>query len=202
MGCFLTKVIATLRGHTGDVTSIAFHPTLPHLVGTASNDKTAKLWNYETQESIATLIGHTRTVTSIAFHPTLPHLVGTASYDLTAKLWNVSNDLKQLAKHVPEAEQAYSAAHPLTIKTLAGETYTLEGWGSCKDLKAALCKAVGKQLGKPSSFELLASLGARGATGSSSQVQIDGKYGSDDRWKMVAPSIGFNFELTLVYTRA
>eukprot|EP00729_Bicosta_minor_P015416 gene15416-12620_t len=59
-----------------------------------------------------------------------------------------------------------------------------------------------------SSFELLGALAppraataeAGGATGSS-QVQIDGKYGSDDRRKMVAPSVGFNFELTLVYTR-
>eukprot|EP00729_Bicosta_minor_P015415 gene15415-12619_t len=59
---------------------------------------------------------------------------------------------------VQEFEQAYSAAHPLTIKTLAGETYTLAGWGSCKDLKAALCKVVGEQLGKPSSFELLGAL--------------------------------------------
>ena len=159
------------------------------------------------------LKGHTGRVNSIAFHPTLPHLVGTASHDGTAKVWNVSVHLNQLTKQVQEAEQAYSAAHPLTIKTLAGESYTLEGWGSCKDLKAALCKKVaGEQLGKPSSFELLANLGppprdavetvgaSSGATGSS-QVQIDGKYGSNDRWKMVAPSSGFNFELTLVYTR-
>ena len=158
----------------------------------------------------STLEGHTDYVTSIAFHPTLPHLVGTASTDKTAKVHDVSN---RISKQVREFEQAYSAAHPLTIKTLAGETYTLEGWASCKDLKAALCKVVGKQLGKPSSFELLASLGPRraaaaalptGATGDatgSSQVQIDGKYGSNDRGKMVAPSIEFNFELTLVYTR-
>ena len=153
---------STLRGHTIAVLSIAFHPTLPHLVGTASWDNTAKLWNHETQECIATLKGHANVVASIAFHPTLPHLLGTASSDSAAKVHDVS---KRISKQVQEFEQAYSAAHPLTIKTLAGETYTLEGWGSCKDLKAALCKAVGAQLGKPSSFEFLAGLGARGATG-------------------------------------
>ena len=147
---------------------------------------------------VPTLKGHTNCMHGIAFHPTLPHLVSTAGgWDETAKVHDIS---KKISKQRHAFEQAYSAAHPLTVKTLAGETYTLEGWGSCKDLKAALCKAVGKQLGKPSSFELLAGLGACGATGSS-QVQIDGKRGSNDRRKMVAPSSGFNFELTLVYTR-
>eukprot|EP00729_Bicosta_minor_P000910 gene910-13524_t len=133
-----------------------------------------------------------------------------------SECWRISGpDCLKPGRQRHAFEQAYSAAHPLTVKTLAGETYTLEGWGSCKDLKAALCQVAGEQLGQPSSFELLADLGpprvdaaalTAGATGgdasgSSSQVQIDGKYGSDDRGKMVAPSMGFNFQLTLVYTR-
>ena len=202
------------RVFSGHAAAIAFHPTFPQLVATLSNDLiTAKLWDYETQECIATLKGHTNCMHGIAFHPTLPHLVSTAGgWDETAKVHDIS---KKISKQRHAFEQAYSAAHPLTVKTLAGETYTLEGWGSCKDLKAALCQVAGEQLGQPSSFELLADLGPHrvdaaaltagatgGATGSSSQVQIDGKYGSIDRRKMVAPSIGFNFELTLVYTRA
>eukprot|EP00729_Bicosta_minor_P012615 gene12615-28061_t len=33
-------------------------------------------------------------------------------------------------------------------------------------------------------------------------VQIDGKYGSDDRHRMLVKGCGFNFELALVYSAA
>ena len=33
-------------------------------------------------------------------------------------------------------------------------------------------------------------------------MQIDGKYGSDDRRRMLVPGCGFNFEFTLVYSAA
>ena len=55
-------------------------------------------------------------------------------------------------------------------------------------------------LGKPATFELLGDLGngSRGEGGET--VQIDGKYGSDDRRRMMVKDGGFNFELTLVYS--
>lgn len=225
------ECIATLKGHrctqtefiggkshrvprdaegSGCVRCLCFHPTIPQLVATGGEDGDGKLWNYETQQCIVTLKGRTYQVSSyhnvytakpevnsICFHPTIPHLAATANAH-TAQLWNVSKKISALAHAY---EQAYSAAHPLTIKTLAGDTYTLEAWGSCKDLKVALCKVAGEPLGKPSRFELLGDPGPRPPSSSQrADVQIDGKYGSNDRRKMVAPSMGFNFELTLVYT--
>ena len=86
--------------------------------------------------------------------------------------------------------------HPIVVKTLAGDTYTLEDWGHCNDLKAAVYKLALKTIGKPATFELLGNLG----NGGGETVQIDGKYGSDDRRRMMVRDSGFNFELTLVNT--
>jgi WD40 repeat protein len=99
----LATCVATLEGrhgHTGAVTSLAFHSKLP-LLATTSWDDTAKLWSFNPQGTkaanmsatcVATLggwgrpDGHDKWVNSVAFHPTLPLLV-TGSFDNTAKLW-------------------------------------------------------------------------------------------------------------------
>jgi WD40 repeat protein len=89
--------VATMEGrhgHTGEVKSVAFHPSLPLLV-TGSYDRTAKLWSFNPDGSensnmsatcAATLRGHVNAVKSVAFHPALP-LLATGSEDGTAKLW-------------------------------------------------------------------------------------------------------------------
>ena len=58
----MERTVVTLKGHTDPVKCMAFHPTLLHIVGTASSNGTAKLWNHETQECIVTLLGHTGSV--------------------------------------------------------------------------------------------------------------------------------------------
>ena len=76
----------------------------------------------------------------------------------------------------------------------------MEDWGLCRGLKAAVCKLAPETLGKPNSFELLGDLGDRNK--GDGAVQIDGKYGSDDRQRMMVKGCGFNFELALVYSIA
>lgn len=39
------KLIKILRGHGGDVVSIKFHPNKPHILASASDDKTIRIWN-------------------------------------------------------------------------------------------------------------------------------------------------------------
>ena len=66
-----------------------------------------------------------------------------------------------------------------------------------------MCKLAPETLGKPTTFELLGDLGNRGSRGEGGEmVQINGKYGSDDRRRMMMKGCGFNFELTLVYSAA
>jgi WD40 repeat protein len=99
--------VATLEGegdsgHSEEVLSVAFHPTLP-LLATGSRDITAKLWSFNPNSlsvdnmsttCVATLEGedgHRSYVNSVAFHPKLP-LLATGSKDNTAKLWSFNPD--------------------------------------------------------------------------------------------------------------
>ena len=81
--------VATLKGNSDWVTSMAFHPTLP-LLATGSADNTVRLWLLSSDNSsatcVATLEGHSESITSAAFHPTAP-LLATGSVDNTVKLW-------------------------------------------------------------------------------------------------------------------
>jgi WD40 repeat protein len=94
---------ATLQGHSGPVSSVAFHPTAP-LLATGSLDKTAKLWqlNYQTlsNSTCVASLGHMKYVNSVAFHPTEP-LLATGGDDGKAKLWKI----KDLLLHIARAPQ-------------------------------------------------------------------------------------------------
>jgi WD40 repeat protein len=70
----------------GDVTSAAFNPDGTRIV-TASNDKTARIWDAVTGNEIKVLRGHKDYVTSAAFSPDGTRIV-TASWDKTARIWD------------------------------------------------------------------------------------------------------------------
>ena len=60
-----------LAGHTGAVNSVAFSPDGARL-STASEDKTARVWNAATGELLHTLAGHDDAVFAAPFSPTAP----------------------------------------------------------------------------------------------------------------------------------
>ena len=78
---------ATLQGHEGAVTSAQFSPDGTRLV-TASDDKTARLWETESGKLLATLQGHEGAVYSAQFSPDGKRIV-TGSDDKTARLWTI-----------------------------------------------------------------------------------------------------------------
>jgi hypothetical protein len=84
--------VARLKGHSRDVTSVAFHPTAP-LLATGSDDRDVRLWLLSCDNSsatcVATLQGHSSFVQSVAFHPTAP-LLATGSDDRAVRLWLLS----------------------------------------------------------------------------------------------------------------
>ncbi|KAJ1452331.1 WD40-repeat-containing domain protein, partial [Pelagophyceae sp. CCMP2097] len=61
-------LVATLEGHTGDVTCCDFSPDGKRIV-TGSDDTTARLWDAETGALVTTLVGHTGSIGSCAFSP-------------------------------------------------------------------------------------------------------------------------------------
>jgi WD40 repeat protein len=57
--------VRTLLGHDSDVLSACFSPD-GSLIGTASDDETAKIWSTRTGQCIHTLEGHTAPIHSIS----------------------------------------------------------------------------------------------------------------------------------------
>ncbi|MGB3509705.1 MAG: serine/threonine-protein kinase [Microcoleaceae cyanobacterium] len=79
--------LRTLRGHSGEVYSVAFTPDAQIIVS-GSADTTVKLWNVCTGELLNTLKGHSRGVLSVAISPD-GQILASGSRDGTVKLWNL-----------------------------------------------------------------------------------------------------------------
>ena len=58
-------------------------------MGTASADKTARIWGVDSGRCLTLYTGHTGSVNAIAFHPT-QDLVLTASGDASAHIWKAA----------------------------------------------------------------------------------------------------------------
>ncbi|TCO47410.1 hypothetical protein [Actinocrispum wychmicini] len=81
-----------LDGHTDRVHGVSLSLT-GHMLATASEDGTARLWDVADAHhphELATLTGHTATVYSVAFSPDT-RLLATASWDSTVRLWDITD---------------------------------------------------------------------------------------------------------------
>eukprot|EP00744_Colponema_vietnamica_P001875 GILI01003044.1.p1 GENE.GILI01003044.1~~GILI01003044.1.p1 ORF type:complete len:1825 (-),score=764.15 GILI01003044.1:251-5320(-) len=80
----------TLEGHDRGVNCIDYFPhgDKPYLVSGA-DDKTVKVWDYQTKQCIQTLEGHTNNISSVVFHPELPILLS-GSEDGTVRIWHAN----------------------------------------------------------------------------------------------------------------
>jgi WD40 repeat protein/class 3 adenylate cyclase len=76
------------KGHTDEIWDMAISPDGKYLV-TSSKDKTARLWDFATGETIRIFSEHTDIVSGIAFSSDGKYVV-TGSYDHTARLWDVA----------------------------------------------------------------------------------------------------------------
>ncbi len=87
--------------------SVAFSPDGARIV-TASQDRTARVWDAATGKEIAVLRGHEDSVYSAAFSPDGARVV-TASVDRTARVWDAATG-KEIAVLRGHKDLVYSAA--------------------------------------------------------------------------------------------
>lgn len=82
------QLIHRYSGHRDGIWDVTYCPGLQGrpIIGTASNDKAARVWAADGKHCLLKYFGHTGSVNSIRFHPSLP-LVLTSSGDRTAHIW-------------------------------------------------------------------------------------------------------------------
>jgi len=122
-----------VTGHKGPVLDVDFSPFNDNLVGSASEDCTAKLWSIpeggltENMTNPAqNLSGHKRKVGSLKFNPVANNVLATASTDYAIKIWNVEKG---------DAVHSSEGAHADIIQSLDWNFNGSLIATSCKDKK-------------------------------------------------------------------
>mmetsp|Transcript_11376 Transcript_11376/g.46094 ORF Transcript_11376/g.46094 Transcript_11376/m.46094 type:complete len:456 (+) Transcript_11376:346-1713(+) len=122
-----TPIIA---GHKGAVLDFDFNPFHEHLIASASEDLTIKVWGIPPDglaetltEPLVDLHGHARKVTLLRFHPTANNVLGSVSGDFSVKVWDIEKG----------SEVQSTQAHDQLIQDLVWD-YEGKVWATtCKD---------------------------------------------------------------------
>src|SRR5262249_22030472 len=82
--------LQTLRGHSGEVYTLAFSPDEEgRWVASAGEDSAVKIWDSHTGKLVRSFRGHTGVVSSLGFSPDGRWLVS-GSRDHTVKVWDLT----------------------------------------------------------------------------------------------------------------
>ena len=83
-----------VAGHKSAVLDLDFNPFHEHVIASASEDSTIKIWGIPADgltetltEPLVDLHGHGRKVTLLRFHPTANNVLASVSADMAVKVW-------------------------------------------------------------------------------------------------------------------
>jgi DNA-binding beta-propeller fold protein YncE len=129
----------TLRGHTGDIPSVAFSPDGKRILS-GSDDNTVKVWDAVSGQEILTLKGHTNLVRSVAFSPDGKRIVS-GSWDWTVKVWDAASGRETLTLE-GHRERAPSVAFSPDGKRIISGSWdkTVKVWDSVSGQEALTLK--------------------------------------------------------------
>src|SRR5262249_5709362 len=128
-----------LKGHTGPVQCLAFHPR-SRLLASGSWDKTIRLWDLAKGERVDTRVGHADHVRSLAFDARGGQLAS-GSLDRTVKLWQIAKGrAKELHTWKGHTKAVKSVAFESKGGTLlsGSDDGTVRIWGVDKPRDVAL----------------------------------------------------------------
>ena len=84
-----------MAGHKSAVLDLDFNPFHEHVIASASEDSTIKIWGIPADgltetltEPLVDLHGHGRKVTLLRFHPTANNVLASVSADMAVKVWD------------------------------------------------------------------------------------------------------------------
>jgi WD40 repeat protein/transcriptional regulator with XRE-family HTH domain len=117
------------KGHTGDVWGVDFSPDGKYLV-TGSSDRTARLWDVATGETIRIFSGHTGEIDGVEFSPDGKYLLTGGGANHTALLWNVANGetVQIFSGHTGNVDDGAFSPDGKLIVTAGGEDKTARIW--------------------------------------------------------------------------
>jgi WD40 repeat protein len=126
--------LAVLAGHGNRVGSAVYSLDGTRIV-TASNDKTARIWDAQSGAQLAILYGHTDRVDSVAYSPDGKRIV-TASSDKTARIWDANTglllavlsghrDVVRAAGFSPDGARVLTASYDNTARLWDSESQKL-----------------------------------------------------------------------------
>jgi WD40 repeat protein len=120
-------LIATLRGHAGGVTALAFARDGKTVVSGGENNS-VRIWDTATHQELAQLTGHTAGVFAIAFSPN-GKIIATGASDQNVKLWDAATR-RELATLKGHTAGIYAIAFSPDGKTVAtgGDDKTVRIW--------------------------------------------------------------------------